>query len=189
MKTVSVLMTSKEFTELMLDELESATHTGYWCYHIDEMDINMSRVASDILGVDENTAPSEYFDFYHKDDQQLVKRAFDECIEYGKEYRLNARIIKKDRPITYVEIHGKALGESHQVRSVFGTIKDITKDVLLVHQKNKHLRLYDELIKSINYCFIVAETDAQGRITSVNKKFCEISLFPDSDSSEIFKTY
>ena len=82
--------------QFFLSELERSTDTGCWCYDLASNELFWSPQTYRIHGIDEAIKPdvSQAINFYHPDDREKISRAFERCIERGKEFREKLRIIK-----------------------------------------------------------------------------------------------
>lgn len=160
-----------------LNELERSTDTGCWSYDIAKEELFWSDQTYKIHVVDKATKldVSEAIHFYHPDDREEISRAFKNCIEYGDEFRLRLRIITTENKVVYVESFGRPIYEKNKITMVFGTFKNISKDIFLLKKAKYSTIQYQALLESINKCFIVAETDKKGIISSVNENFVKIS--------------
>lgn len=164
-------------------ELEKTTNTGCWKFDLLAEKLTWSEQTYLIHGVTPNTIidVKTAIDFYHPNDRETITKHFQECINNKTPYRVYLRIIDTQGMVKPVEAMGKPLIENDKVVAVFGTFRDLSKEVHILNSKNEVKNQLRNYKSSINQFLIIAETDAEGTITSVNDKFCEISQYSEEE--------
>lgn len=116
-------------SEEFLTKTGEIARVGGWYINQGSDTIEMTKITRDIYELPKNKILSvdEAIEFYHPEDQKLVKRCVKEAIEHGKPYDFEARLITAKNN----EIWAQALGEPEFEDGIFkrlsGTFQDITK--------------------------------------------------------------
>ncbi len=161
----------------IFNELEKVTNTGCWKYDVITQKLWWSLQTYKIHCVDPSVdlTVSMAISFFHIEDQDAIKLLFEKCISEAKSYKDHFRIIDNEGNLRYVECNGKATLSDGIVSSVYGTFKDISKDVFILKKRRDVSLELEHNFQMLNNFFIVAMTNEYGKITFVNDKFCEIS--------------
>ncbi len=162
---------------LLFRELEKSTNTGCWSFDISTRKVFWSEKTYELHGVEcgKEITPEEAIEFYFPEDREVIRKALQDCAYEGKEFNKKLRIIDTQGQLKYVESTGRAILEDGKPVKVFGTFKDISKEVKLVGSKlamQERMKSYSSVFEKY---FIVAQTDARGVILSVNQKLIDIS--------------
>ena len=167
----------------LFKELEAATDTGCWSYNLESKRLFWSDSTYAIHGIDPSTKidVENAIEYYHHEDREILKEAFAKCLSEGIAYSLELRIINSDGKIVYVETQGKPLYEDGKLKYIFGTLKNINAKVNLLERSHRAEEKYNNLASLLNDHFIVAETDARGKITYANDQFCKISQYSHAE--------
>lgn len=126
----------------------------------------------------EKLVVEEAINFYHADDRKVISELVDTCVKTGTPYEVKLRVIDREGSLVWVDTRGQAVF-NHEGKAIklHGTFQDITEQKLNEFDKVKAQNLaglYQEILDDFA---IVVKTDAQGKITYVNDKFCEISKY------------
>ena len=148
-----------------LDLVEKKLSWSTQTYKIHEMDSGSK------LDVD------KAIDFYHKDHQAIISSAVEELISTGKSFDLHLQIITKKGNPFWVRTMGRRIQEDGKTIAIEGIFQDISKSKALSDSIELALQDQKQYSDLLNETSIIARTDAQGIITFVNDKFCEISKY------------
>ncbi len=168
---------------LLIRELENSTNTGCWSLEISKENVFWSEKTYQIHGVEvkKHISLEDMLRFYHPDDRGIIDKAIKDCAEKGIEFNKKLRIIDSRGALKYVESTGRAISENDKPIKVFGTFKDISKEVKIVGSKlaiQERMKAYSSIFEKY---FIVAQTDTKGVILNVNKKLIDISGYSEEE--------
>jgi signal transduction histidine kinase len=79
------------------------------------------------LPLDANPTPEEAIEFYHPDDRDTIREAFDRLTTEGEPYDLELRIVTADDEVRWVRTRGEPRYENDEIVAVHGTFQDITE--------------------------------------------------------------
>lgn len=159
----------EKIAKIGLWEIDLKTNTAFWSeetYRIHKIPINEKAQAQNSISM------------YHEEDRAKIIELYTECVENGKPYETQLRIIDREGNLVWVATRGQVVYDSAgKAIKTYGTFQDITEQKLNEFDKVKAQNLaglYQEILDDFA---IVVKTDAQGKITYVNDKFCEISKY------------
>ncbi|WP_127718468.1 PAS domain S-box protein [Halobacteriovorax sp. HLS] len=163
----------------LYEELEKTTNTGCWQVDLVTNELFWSPQTYRIHGIEigEKMDVDSAINHYHPEDRSKITELFNNLVQNLEEFRAILRIIDNNGNVKYVESYGKPLFTDNKLTAVFGTFKDVTKEVSIVSSKRSISNEFFKYKQSLENFFIVAHTDKSGVITHVNDKFCEISKY------------
>jgi PAS domain S-box-containing protein len=182
-------ITELQKNEARLLESQRVAKIGDWEWHSETKEIFWSREVYRIYGRDSNLPPipfEEDHKYYSAESWLRLCAAIEKAFKENQAFECDAELILRNGTKLWVVTRGEpALDAIGNVIGLRGTIQDITE------RKNMDIRINEMLMERINTTLtdikniqfamdqhsIVAITDAQGKITYVNDKFCSISKY------------
>lgn len=115
-----------------LAEAQKVAHVGSWEYNVIEETITWSDETYRIFGLEPNLSTPKYeelVELIYPEDREMWQNAIEECIQTGKPYKFDYRIINNiDGSIKYLFAKGEPVfNPENQVIKLFGTVLDITE--------------------------------------------------------------
>lgn len=117
---------------------------------------------------DVELTPEDGFEFYHPDDRDTIKQAFDALTTNGEPYDLELRIITADDDVHWVRTRGEPRYENEEIIGVHGTFQDITGR----KRREKQLERAQQIID--NSTDIATIIDSEGTITYVSPAVTDV---------------
>nr|WP_306467055.1 diguanylate cyclase [Thermoleptolyngbya sichuanensis] len=118
-------------SESLLREAQALTHMGSWELDVATQTVTWSTEVFHVFGLDPTQPPptlAENEQQYHPEDRPRLRRILSKAIATGQPFRFQARIIRPDGSIRYIEARGRARQSSDgTVTKLFGTAQDITE--------------------------------------------------------------
>lgn len=107
----------------------------------------------------------------HPEDQERIKRIFEETVATGVGQRTEYRFLLPDGSIRFVESLGSVIqDEAGQVSKVVVVSRDMTEHRLAQERLRQSEVLYHSLVESLPQS--IFRKDLEGRFTFVNQRFC-----------------
>ena len=126
--------TALTFKTSLLAKAESVGKVGHWKSNILNATLFWSPETFKIHGVSPqnyNPTPESAMGFYHPDDVDRVKKILDNAREELSEFSFEARIVRPNEEIVYVQSQGECgADKSGQLTEIFGTFQDVTAQKL-----------------------------------------------------------
>ncbi|HKL28901.1 MAG TPA: ATP-binding protein [Natrialbaceae archaeon] len=118
----------RERKEDHLVRTETLAQTGGWEYVPSTETLRWTDGTRRIFDVPEDYVPtiSEAFEFYHPADRKTLREAFDECLESGRPYSLDLRILTEAGRQRWVETRCERTREDGTTKLI-GVMQDVTK--------------------------------------------------------------
>lgn len=162
---------------LQTDDILRLSHkvgfSGHWYLRLRDNTLSWSDEIFRLHGLPpEGPQPGldEALRYYHAADRDRVQSSLYETIETGRPLSFEARILRADGEVRWVEVLGEIKkGTDSETEYLFGILRDITE--------NQHERLHNERLAWIleNTEEVILMTDTAGRITWSNAAFESIS--------------
>ena len=113
----------------LLSAAEAKAHVGHWTLDLETQSLFWSDEVYAIHDVPSDEVPDVEMALaaYHPDDRERVKNMLQQAIERQEAFSFEARIVRPDGTIRYVESNGEAEIENGDVVAMFGVILDITE--------------------------------------------------------------
>jgi PAS domain S-box-containing protein len=135
-----VILTAEDVTERVeiesererkqnhLVRTETMAQTGGWEYVPSTETLRWTDGTRRIFDVTDDYEPrlSEAFDFFHPADRETLREAFDECLESGRPYSLDLRILTEAGRQRWVETRGERIREGGTTKLI-GVMQDVTE--------------------------------------------------------------
>ncbi len=118
-----------ERTGQFLQETQEVATVGGWEVGLRSERMRWSEELYRIHGLplDANPTPEEGIEFYHPDDRDTIREAFDRLTTEGEPYELELRIVTADDEVRWVRTRGEPRYEDDEIVAVNGTFQDITE--------------------------------------------------------------
>ena len=116
-------------TSEMFKQTQEIANIGGWELDLQSETLRWSDEVYRIHGLplDAALTPENGIEFYHPDDRDTIKKAFDRLTTEGEPYNLELRIVTAADEVRWVRTNGKPRYENDEIVAVHGTIQDITK--------------------------------------------------------------
>lgn len=162
-------------------QTEKVSLTGSWYWRFEEETAEWSEVCCQIYCLPESEnrhSFSDWLSFIYPEDLPAIQQKINQAERNKTNIDFTCRIVTKCGQVKHVHQHsaydfdaaGNAVG-------VFGTVKDVTDEVLAsesIVAANKELERYQ---KAIDSSAIVSIANSKGIITHANDRFCELSKY------------
>jgi len=135
----SYLSIRTEITDTMINkELlakgQSLANIGTWDWNINTGEVYWSERVGHLFGYGENVPKTKYeafFDSVHPEDKELINQAIDDCINEGKSYQVEHRILTPSGNIRWLSGKGNVIRDNLGKPShLMGIVQDITLNKL-----------------------------------------------------------
>ena len=112
-----------------LQDTQEVAEVGGWEVGLVSEKLRWSEQVYRIHGLplDANPTPQEGIEFYHPDDRDSIREAFDRVTAEGEPYDLELRIVTADDETRWVRTRGEPRYEDGEIVAVHGTLQDITE--------------------------------------------------------------
>ncbi|WP_168990536.1 sensor domain-containing diguanylate cyclase [Aureimonas flava] len=143
----------------LLSMAERVAKIGHWHLELATGAVTWSEEVFRLHGMDEGHEPSLATGLaaYHPDDREQLGAAIALATRTGDAFRMRARLIRPDGEMRYVDVSGEAIVADGVVRSLFGVLQDITRQVEIERGLEASR---EEALALASEATIRAETDA-----------------------------
>jgi len=161
---------------------QDLANVGAWEWYPGREEGHYSEGVYDIYGVDsrpEKGPAADLEEFYHPEDRETVRTAFERAVETGEPYDIEVRVIDADGDEKWVRTRGDPELEDGACTRIRGTIRDITDR----KKRERELRRHEAILNEVLDAAYVL--DEEGRYTFVNDRLAEAY---DADPAELVGT-
>nr|WP_267164168.1 PAS domain-containing protein [Halovenus salina] len=118
-----------ERTSEFLRETQEVARIGGWEFNLRSGMMRWSDELYHIHGLplDADLTPEEGIEFYHPDDRETIREAFDRLTTEGEPYDLELRIVTVDNDVRWIRTRGEPSYDGDEIVAVQGTFQDITE--------------------------------------------------------------
>jgi PAS domain S-box-containing protein len=118
-----------ERTRQFLQDSQDVAKVGGWEVSLRSERMRWSDELYRIHGLplDASPTPEEAIEFYHPEDRDSIREAFDRLTTEGEPYDLELRIITTDDEVRWVRTRGEPRYDDDEIVAVHGTFQDITE--------------------------------------------------------------
>ncbi len=180
-QTTAALQASEERYTLAVQ----GSRDGLWDRNIITNESYYSPRFKAILGYEEDEIAPQFGEFelrLHPDDHDRTLTALHQHLEQRVPYNIEYRLRTKQGDYRWIHARGQAIwDETGRATRMAGSISDITERKQMEETLRTSLKELADVKSALDCSSIVAITDAQGRITEVNDRFCEIAQYSRSE--------
>jgi len=139
------------------DDLFARTHqitaVGVWEHQLDTSRSFVSDDALEIYGLSpgDNLPLEQTYQYYHPDDRDDVRDAFQQARDHGRSFDLKARVLRGDGTQRWVRTRGEAFRVNGEIQSVWGTIRDISERERIKSELNHENNKLNDLIRVVTH--------------------------------------
>lgn len=153
-----------ERTSEFLEQTQKVANIGGWEVDLQSDKLRWSDELHRIHGisVDASVTPETAIEFYHENDRDTIRDAFDRLTTDGEPYDLELRIITADDELRWVRTRGEPQFKNEEIAYVRGTLQDITER----KERQKQLEQSNQIID--NSTDIATIIDPSGTIAYVS---------------------
>lgn len=166
----------------MLQRAEETARVGSWKYNFVTREVHYSNNLRKLLHYtprDTSLEIEKIFNRIAQDDLSVIKLAYKQTVEDGKERSVSFRLQQPDGSISHFSISGKLTTNRMGEQIIVGTIQDISDQYLLNKQLADRSDFIQRLVdSSVNYISVV---DKAGKYVLWNKRCEEIYGTPKKD--------
>jgi len=114
----------------LMRNMEQLADIGGWEYDSAAESLMLTDGARRIHGLDPGTDLSlnEAFEAFHPDDRDRLTTRFDECLDAGESYEIDARLTTSDGEQRWITVSGRRVNNDGSGSTVRGHIQDITEE-------------------------------------------------------------
>ncbi|MES9968137.1 MAG: PAS domain-containing protein, partial [Sedimenticola sp.] len=124
---------------------------GAWDWDIGTGDLHWSSQIGPMFGYTEESVDSNYETFMnavHPDDRESLQQAVDACVEQGREYEMEHRVVWPDGTVRWLLERGDVVrGDDGKPLHMLGVVQDITQRKLAqeeLQRKSEELAGFNE---------------------------------------------
>ena len=161
-----------ERTSQFLQETQEVANIGGWEVDLRSETMRWSDEVYRIHGLplDANPTPEEGIEFYHPDDRDTIREAFDRLTTEGEPYNLELRIVTADDDVRWVRTRGEPRYEDDEIVAVQGTFQDITERKEREQELQQQNSRLDEFASVISHDLRNPLNVAQSRATILQQR-------------------
>jgi len=173
-------VTQETENEKLLDDVTKLAKIGSWELNLlnqDRESMYWSPMIKEIVEVDDTYNPTLTggIEFCIGESKERLRQASSSLIEDGLEYDIEILFLTFKGHERWVRIIGKSEIVNNKPIRAFGSFQDIHERKVAALELTKNLKVLNDFKFSLDQSAIIAFTDKNGVITSVNDNFCEIS--------------
>jgi len=143
------LMSSLIRSEHRLSKSQIFANIGTWDWNIKTGELYWSERIAPLFGYEVGELETTYENFVnalHPDDKDQVLDAINQCIENGKEYNIEHRIVWPDGQVRWVYERGDVVRDDMGIpHHMLGVVTDIHKEKILRIEQQQHQKLLNDL--------------------------------------------
>ncbi len=174
--------------ELRLREAQAIARLGSFHWDVESDKVAWSDELYRIYGLEPGESGityKTYLEHVHPDHREQVGRAVERALATGEPFEHEYRIVRPTGEERWVFAHTRPIFDADgALIAMQGTCQDITdrkraEEALLESEKRARRTLVEQMLAG------VAECDATGKFTMVNRRFCEITGYTEAELLEI----
>ncbi|MFB6283575.1 MAG: PAS domain S-box protein [Halobacteria archaeon] len=158
-----------------LQDVQQVASVGGWEANIKTGTQRWTKELYDIHEVSYNYEPTigEGIDFYHPEDREVIREAFEKATGRGEPYQLELRLVTAKGNLKWVEARGRPIyNEEGEITGVRGTLRDITERKEQEKETNKSRRRFEAVVDDPKILVFVLDTD--GSVLEVNDRAIDL---------------
>lgn len=153
--------TNLSITEKRYEEAQKMAHFGNWQMDLVSNEMRWTDEIFRVLGLQPNSLSpslSDYINYVHPEDKQIVNDFFENVIKDGKQNKLEHRVITNGHTLKYVSLQAKVMFEEMTEKLILvGVLQDISERKIkeqLIIEKNismKTSKIKEETIGNMSF--------------------------------------
>lgn len=162
-------------SEGKLAEAQRIAHVGHWSYDVEADNFDWSDETYSILGLQPDAGVrigDQALGLVHREDRPSVDGFFESLLTSGQPCEVEHRVVRPNGEIRYLHLRGNPIaGGDRGVKSIFGTVQDITERKLsedALRRLNRELRV----ISNVNEV-LIHTTDEQELLSKICRIVCQ----------------
>jgi PAS domain S-box-containing protein len=161
----------------LFEKAEDIANVGAWEYDIETGEAWWTEEVYCIYGLptDKTPTPEEGLEYYHQDDRQTVRDAFEAAVEGGDSYDIEVRLIDETGAMRWVRTRGEPQYVDGEPVRVRGTIQDITER----KERERDLETIQQAVDASGHSIFI--TDTEGIIQYVNTRFEKVTGYSSDE--------
>ncbi|WP_175452802.1 PAS domain S-box protein [Halorientalis regularis] len=167
-----------ERTSQFLQDSQEVASIGGWEVGLQSETLRWSEQVHRIHGLplDANPTPEDAIEFYHPEDRDTIREAFNRLTTEGEPYDLELRIIRADNDeVRWVRTRGEPRYADDEIAAVHGTFQDITER----KRRERKLEQFREAVEQTGHAVYI--TDTNGSVEYINSAFEEITGYSEDE--------
>ncbi len=162
-----------------------AAGLGLWSWDIGADQVKWENARPyDILGIAPGSEPiaARRFvrDFVHPDDSAAFSETVAAAVRTSAQFHFQGRLLRPDGALRWVDFFGRAQpSQGGAAPLILGVVTDITARKLAEMELNESRARFENIVSQA--ATGVVQVDAEGRITLVNQKFCDMLGYGDDE--------
>jgi PAS domain S-box-containing protein len=191
-----------ERTRALIERTQESASIGWWEVDLVDESLTWSDEVYRIHGVptDESVELEDGIQFYHPDDRDIIKDAFERLTEEGESYDLELRIVTATERTRWVRAVGDPqFDDAGEVVGALGLFQDITERKryeMALESTREELRTVIDLVPDLVFVknregeYLLANeatAAAYGKTPEEIEGKTEAEIIPDADDSEAFR--
>jgi len=160
-------------TSQFLQDSQEVASVGGWEVDLRSGMLQWSEQVYRIHGLplDSDPTPEEGTEFYHPEDRDTIREAFDRLTTEGEPYDLELRIVRADNDeIRWVRTLGEPRYEDDEIVAVHGTFQDVTERKEREQELQRQNSRLDEFASVVSHDLRNPLNVAQGRATILQQR-------------------
>ncbi|GAA4282468.1 PAS domain S-box protein [Gaetbulibacter aestuarii] len=173
---------------LIYEETNEVARVGGWAVSMENHEIFWSKVTKDIHEVDQDYVPEleGAINFFKEGwSRDLITKVFSECIEFGKSYDEEFKVITAKGNEIWVRAFGKAEFKGDQCVRVYGAFQDINEKKLREIELEKSQERFEKIFNNSSIGKVLV--NSKGELQMVNDAALETFELKDMDRSKVMK--
>jgi PAS domain S-box-containing protein len=141
----------------LFEHIQQIANVGAWEYDVRRDEGWGTDQIRRIHGIplDGHVSPAESIEFYHPDDRQTIRDAFERALEDHEPYDLELRFVDATDTQRWVRVRGQVTVEDGEAVAVNGTMQDITER----KRREKRLAQYRSIVENTHDGVFIVDTD------------------------------
>jgi PAS domain S-box-containing protein len=168
-----------------LSDIQEIANIGGWEVDLATERLQWTEEVYNIHGVERDYEPTieDGIEFYHPDDRETIREAFEHLLSEGEPYDLELRIVRPDGEVRWVRTMGGTwIDESGETAGTRGVFQDITEQKKREQELEAEQQFVQQSLDALDDIFYVLDTD--GTLRRWNEQVSGALGYTDSDLAD-----
>jgi len=174
----------------LFTKAQDIAQVSAWEYDVTSDEFIWTEQLYEMLSVSHDFEPTvrETFDFFHSDDQERVEAAYEQAIEDGAAWDIEARVITAAGVQRWVRVRGDPQSPDGEVTRIRGTIQDVTDRKEQENELRRQNERLEEFSKVVSHDLRNPLQVAKGHLEQVERTGSEESFQQTKQAHERIET-